>query len=1024
MLKAELKPILHSSGFEILLLFVMLLTLVIPSATDPITSWTDIPSLLFVRAIIWFFGLVLLPGLCIMKLTGIMEGISKIMLVPIAANFSLVFVGLIALVLYHVQGNVVFLPHAILVIVGALVFLRWVRLKQRINGSIAKLTPSRWNLILTFSLLASVLISLMVQIGQKYLIPGDIWVSLQPSVEILSARNVFFAFSGHEYPLIFGFILSALSICSGMPSVNTYVLLFPLVLLNMLSFYTLTKVVFQMDQKIATIATIIYGLTGGLGYLFQILIYHGTEGFWSVSHLTYDMYFTVSFWNNIEFSYKSLALTLVYSSMVIFVLSMRFKNILRKFVGILLVALMLIFSFSIHMVEPLILSPAILILAFLHEESWSHRLKNLGITIIGIVSLFLLIDYLTDGYYSWLILRKTELFFSTLNIEVTFSNISYSLILISLGLVVSQSFFVILRGIPNLKKKILKNAKRLIVIALLSIYTTGLCFWFNAPTSEKPLYDVNQFPWYYHTTRYGFIGFLAIIGLGLTNWKAKWFAITVVWCFAPLLIGSFWWGYRLTSYVYPVVALFAAISLCVILEKSRLFLCTYLADQNRISPNRIFKVRLRPLLSILVGTLLVLSFSSVIYGAAYYASSGPCLNNDDIKVLLWLHKNTPEDSTIMVPEVYRLSKGVETISDRRTYLDSNLPIAVDATSFTNLTQTIYIHNIQYILTTESINQQNYLLDLLLTYSNLTYESGENRIFKLPHLTPPTPYSNIAIIDRETLGLPDTTNFAWFDDSFAANWTYKNVNITTDGEVLTCKWNFQADNTQEPSMKTKLLPTDTNTYSYLIIGYRNTRETTTTAEDNVGQIVTLINSTGYAKGFFKNVYLPISKQDACSIFVTKLPENQEVAEIWIWMRNYEKLNGTIGLQIDFIGLSSVKDIPENPINIRFITSAIPAMWQTNYSIFQEFDQSRTAKTIVTSYSKDISDKILEQSDSNIFVLFNRTIILPEWGIEWQSVDSNIITGYLNSKKIILCRTENINQENIAVVAENIYQQIRD
>jgi len=409
---------------------------------------------------------------------------------------------------------------------------------------------------------------------------------------------------------MFGFILSGLSSCSGMPVVNTYVLLFPLISLNILSFYALISEAFQMDKEVATIATIIYGFTGGLGYIFQVLIYGGTIDFWSVSHLTYDMYFTVSFWNNIEFSFKSLALTLVYSSMVIFVLSTRFKALLRKSIGFVIASLLLLFSFSIHIVEPLILSPAILVLAFLYEERWLHRLANLGSLILGIAGVFLLIDYLTNGYYLWLVFEKFEPLFSTLNIAAIYLHVSYALILIPMGMVISQRLSEGLRKTSN-HKKANANVKKLVVVVLVAIYLAGLYCWLNAPTSEKPLYDVNQFPWYYHTTRYGFVGFLALVGVGFAGWKAKRFLTAIIWCLAPLFIGSFWWGYRLTSYVYPMVAFFAAISLSAVWKKSNFLLCTYLTDQNTALPNKVFRIKLKPVLSISIATVLVLASSSV-----------------------------------------------------------------------------------------------------------------------------------------------------------------------------------------------------------------------------------------------------------------------------------------------------------------------------------------------------------------------------------------------------------------------------
>jgi len=220
------------------------------------------------------------------------------------------------------------------------------------------------------------------------------------------------------------------------------------------------------------------------------------------------------------------------------------------------------------------------------------------------------------------------------------------------------------------------------------------------------------------------------------------------------------------------------------------------------------------------------------------------------------------------------------------------------------------------------------------------------------------------------------------------------------------------------MKIKITPINTSTYPYLIISYRDTLQTTTTAEDNVGQIITLINSTGYPKGFLRNILLPISKQNAFNIFIARLPENQEVAEIWLWMRNYKKLNGTVGLQIDFIGLSSVENIPGNPTNTRFVTMTIPALWAANYSIIQNLTETQNISVIISTYDKNTPTFILESNNIEIFVFFNQTATLPSWGTNWQEIHPNIITGNMNEKKIILCGTRDINQENITTIAEII------
>ena len=188
---------------------------------------------------------------------------------------------------------------------------------------------SKWDLILIIVILSSIFVSFAVQLSQRYLISGDNWVVLKASVEIISGRNLYAAWNQH-YPLMFGFILAGLSIASGLPVLNTNVLLFPFIGLNLITFYVLIKKVFKVDTKVAVTSCILYCCMGGLGGFFQFAIYNGALPFWTISYLTQDMYFSGFFWYNIQFSFKSLALTTAYSSVVMFVVSINFNAVFRN----------------------------------------------------------------------------------------------------------------------------------------------------------------------------------------------------------------------------------------------------------------------------------------------------------------------------------------------------------------------------------------------------------------------------------------------------------------------------------------------------------------------------------------------------------------------------------------------------------------------------------------------------------------------------------------------------------------------
>jgi hypothetical protein len=141
-----------------------------------------------------------------------------------------------------------------------------------------------------------------------------------------------------------------------------------------------------------------------------------------------------------------------------------------------------------------------------------------------------------------------------------------------------------------------------------------------------------------------------------------------------------------------------------------------------------------------------------------------------------------------------------------------------------------------------------------------------------------------------------------------------------------------------------------------------------------------------------------------------------------MRNYKKLNGTVGLQLDFIGLSSTDNILENPTNTRFLTMAIPALWPTDYTIVQNPTEAQNTSTIISTYDKS-TPAFIQESTAKVFVLFNQTVAQPSWGANWQEVHPAMITGIIDEKKIIICATRDINKENILIIADIIYQQIQ-
>jgi hypothetical protein len=810
---------------------------------------------------------------------------------------------------------------------------------------------------------------------------------------------------------MFGFILAGLSIVTGLPLVNAHVLLFPLVSLNIVTFFVLIRNGLNVSEGTAVVASIVYGFSGGLGWLVQTIVYHGQLDFWTLSFLTQDIYFSVSFWNNIAFSYKSLSLTLAYASIAALMLGMRFHETRRKVLTIAFSSVFMLFSFYIHMLEAFVFVPILLAVPLLYQKG---RVRYTTLSLLALFSTIMsaLVEFLMSNYYSWLAALKVGLLLSTVSFDKsTFPWVVPVVILAVVSILLSAKF--VLPGRANLGfflGNFFHRFKVPIMMIVTTPYLVGILLWQNAP---NPSLDVSfPFPWYLNVTRYGLVGILALMGVLTVMRGERWFVLASLWCMVTLVFGGLWWGSRVNGYIFPMLALFAGLGITRTWEQRGTFSRTnaiYL--RNLVSKSK-------PAFAIVVSGILLLSFTSVFYGANYYSSkSSP--SDDEVRALLWIYENTPQDATVLVPNIYTISKGVETISDRRVYESSTLPVVMNANSFTDLMHLLNRQSSTYAVVREGIGVRSSLMDQVVAFSSPMFESGIVKVYKLPSWNPPSENYTLAVLDRQGSGSFMKYAFGWIDNDLTDGWSYKNVNVSTDSRVLALKWDF-GEGLLEPSMRKEIPLIDTERYPYFIIRYRNTAETSGTAIENIGQIVTLLDKGGYPAGFLQNIYLPINLEQDFRVFVTRLPAKQSVASVGLWMRNYEQLNeGSIGLEIDFVGFSS-----EPLVDMRFLSMAIPALWPEQYAVSSEHDKLAHADTLVSAYDEDVVSAFEHETNIKMLVLLNATASVPSWGQNWTKSDETFVSGYLHEKRVIIVGMDTlIRNKDISRFAREVFERIR-
>ncbi len=695
---------------EFILLCSMSLVLIIPSNISSIGSWTDISPLLYIRSSVWLVGLVLLPGIYILGLTTIGEKFSKLEKIVVGINLSFVLLGLASVLLYYLQ-RIELIPWVLLTFIWALAFLNWKKFK---NNPIKELVISKWNLFLFVGVMATICLSLYFQIGQRYLLPGDIWVSLNPAVQIIFQNNVYETLN--NYPLMFGHILASLSISSGLPIVNTYVMLFPLVALNLLSFFIFIKTVFKLKDNIASLASLIYGFGAGFGLLIQVLSYGGTLSFMNLYRLTTD--FSLPNYNSILFYYKSLAFTQAFTSIVCLMIATKLEKISSKIVAMVISGFLLLFSFYIHMLEAMIFIPLIFLVLYLHEKKWKRYL-SFGFYLLIMFLILFILDFFMDGFYLTMTLNKISIvLISSIGIE---NLLIYSILLVGgVFLIVIGKNFISNKLMNHNIEKLNNNLgkiKPFIISILLVIYICGLFFW----KTPSPL---GSFPWYRYVTRYGFIGIFALIGTAKSNWREKWFLILSFWLIYIIFIGKVgnirdtWLERRIhVMYLAPIVIIFASIGFFEVWKKARI-------STPRVFASRTLKLNLKPLIIVLIIGVSIYSVTSTIYGTVYYYGwNDPGISDDTARAFAWINENTPTNVTILVPKVYNLYHGIRYISDRDIFLSDDLP-----TTMNFIIDTLRDHNIKYVFT---IEDELSVLQVLPPHLTLVFESGDVKMFKLP-----------------------------------------------------------------------------------------------------------------------------------------------------------------------------------------------------------------------------------------------------------------------------------------------------
>jgi len=712
---------LSENSIKVILMIFMSITIFIPpiSFSTTIIDWNQVGFFNYFRAISFLIGLLFLPGANLFKIFfpkntlherfKVEPFIIKITLYPL---LSLIFLGTSVLILDQIG----FLRESITIILFLLIlglffsdFIIQKLRNNKIEMNIIEINISKYTFMILVIAFAVLLISLGIGINAKYLIPGDSWRGISSAIYI-GTSDPSPINNRYYYAIFWGFISFGLSILSGLPYINTNVMLTPFCYLSVISIYLFIKaILYDYKEKYSVLASILI-------ITFSSLIYTTGLEVDNTSPLIQDFVFF--------FRFKSYALFLLFSSLALFFIisktnktsSFKTKHILKTedFKIIILGALFLIYSYIIYFL-PLLAGFFLIFLYCLFSDKKKHNFRIFFHFIFFLFLFFIFFDVLTNFFLSDLLLIEINQFFKIApNLVDIPKNIRGLLINFILGtIIIFYIIFQILyikyynpkkeskyrKNLPQkkfLKSKIRSRIKinpKIIFISFLIIFSLFLIIEIHNIILDKFFSDYNlgekDFFAFYINLIFVNIGFIGILAIYLSYFcfktNKKTFYVLISWILTSLILASIlifkiyfidypftipqdisrkdyhmmtYWFSRVWYYSIPAFSIISSIGLINLMKKRK---------KIHLIKKRILR-KIFDLSSISI--LISLSFSSFILGGMYWActykSGYSGCSDSEAQIVGWISENLPKNSKILI-DSYNMKDYIRKITEMPTF---------------------------------------------------------------------------------------------------------------------------------------------------------------------------------------------------------------------------------------------------------------------------------------------------------------------------------------------------------------------
>ncbi|MHA1294346.1 MAG: hypothetical protein ACTSQJ_17010, partial [Promethearchaeota archaeon] len=760
---------------KLLLIILLTVVLIIQPISKPffIIDWELISGLNILRAVIVIIALAFLPGALLYNIFfssfkikerfKVEPFIFKLTIYPL---ISFIFIGINVFFMDQLRVSKELIPFILYFLILILFFvdITFQKIKKvQIRFEKIKISINRTTFIIILTALGVLFISIGIHFGTKYLFPGDSWDGLSSAMYI--GDNEYSPIDyGREkgYPIFWGYIIYGLSSLSGIPLVNTCVLLTPFTYIFVFSMYILFRMVlFDMKEIYVIFSTILALISAGLFYV--------SINLGAISSLIFWGYFT--------FVYKGFSYYLMFLAvaLIIFVIkeidieeSNKNKRLQTDDYKILILSsFFLIIAYIVYMI-PLLIGFILIVLFILFSK---EKLFNLSVLIrffFLTIVFFIFFDVVMNFQLSYIFYRRVAIFFEDIisiflpdlgilkNIIFTYIVLGGAFILIILIQKIYSKLY--LEKERELKIKIKISDKKIFLIITIIFFIFLIMEIFLLILEEFFIkYDLaDKYAYKYILDKF-FLNFGVILILGLLLMKFTYeknrrlFAFLISWIIvisfmaSILMLKTFFLNHPNASpedipkielfflrYWYILVYFYVIPALCILTAIGLIEISRFLNSKVNIQKDNV-KIIVKNA-SILI--LIFLLFSNALIAGIYWGSGKKRFKNYEVQIIGWSIDNIPENSKILVDDYITLKTHLRDINKWEIYSIDDV-FDENNNESQNLEQIKYIRekNIQYAILYKHpyyINEDlfNFLENFLIPnyYNETLYEYGELAVY--------------------------------------------------------------------------------------------------------------------------------------------------------------------------------------------------------------------------------------------------------------------------------------------------------